>query len=237
MEPPSSLDPEAIRDEKVKALKAIRPLDLEGDDTDVVRARYRAGLVNGDKAIGYLEEEGIPEDSITETFAALRRSLDNWRWKGVPFYLRSGKRMARKVSEVAVLFRRPPAILFSEGDRFNVSPNCLVLRIQPDEGVTLTLNSKTPGIETRLQPVELSFGYETTFQSNTPEAYERLILDAEPLGGLRDEGGQRRGAIARGVAIGQENGAPLGHFVVKGAAHAAEAEHGGAVGGHVLVSR
>ena len=86
--------------------------------------------------------------------------------------------MARKVSEVAVLFRRPPAILFSEGDRFNVSPNCLVLRIQPDEGVTLTLNSKTPGIETRLQPVELSFGYETTFQSNTPEAYERLILDA-----------------------------------------------------------
>ena len=178
MEPPSSLDPEAIRDEKVKALKAIRPLDLEGDDTDVVRGRYRAGLVNGDKAIGYLEEEGIPEDSITETFAALRLSLDNWRWKGVPFYLRSGKRMARKVSEVAVLFRRPPAILFSEGDRFNVSPNCLVLRIQPDEGVTLTLNSKTPGIETRLQPVELSFGYETTFQSNTPEAYERLILDA-----------------------------------------------------------
>ncbi len=178
MEPPSSLDPEAIRDEKVKALKAIRPLDLEGDDSDVVRARYRAGLVRGEKALDYLEEHAIPGDSCTETYAALRLSLDNWRWKGVPFYIRSGKRMARKISEIAVLFRRPPAILFSEGDRYDVSPNCLVLRIQPNEGVTLTLNSKTPGIETQLQPVELSFGYETTFQSNTPEAYERLILDA-----------------------------------------------------------
>lgn len=178
MEPPSSLDPEAIRDEKVKALKAIRPLDLEGDDCDVVRAYYREGLVGGEKAQGYLEEEGIPEDSGTETYAALRLSLDNWRWKGVPFYIRSGKRMACKVSEIAVLFRRPPAILFSEGDRYDVSPNCLVLRIQPNEGVTLTLNSKIPGLETKLQPVELSFGYDTTFGSDTPEAYERLILDA-----------------------------------------------------------
>lgn len=178
MEPPASLDPESIRDEKVKALKAVRPLDLDGDDADVVRARYDEGLVGGEKACGYLEEEGIPEDSYTETFAALRMYLDNWRWKGVPFYIRSGKRMARKASEIAVQFRRPPAILFSEGDRYDVSPNCLVLRIQPNEGVTLTLNSKTPGLETKLEPVELSFGYDTTFHSDTPEAYERLILDA-----------------------------------------------------------
>ena len=149
MEPPSSLDPEAIRDEKVKALRAIRPLDLDGDDSDVVRALYKEGLVGGEKAIGYLQEEGIPEDSSTETY-----------------------------SEITVQFSRPPAILFGEGNRFDISPNSLVIRIQPNEGVTLTLNSKKPGLATKLQPVELSFGYDTTFGSDTPEAYERLILDA-----------------------------------------------------------
>ena len=178
MEPPSSLDPEAIRDEKVKALRAVRPLDLDGDDSDVVRALYKEGLVGGEKAIGYLQEEGIPEDSSTETYTAIRLYLDNWRWKGVPFYLRSGKCMSRKASEITVQFSRPPAILFGEGDRFDISPNSLVIRIQPNEGVTLTLNSKKPGLATQLQPVELSFGYDTTFGSDTPEAYERLILDA-----------------------------------------------------------
>ena len=178
MEPPSSLDPEAIRDEKVKALRAIHPLHLAGDDADIVRARYKEGLIGGEKAVGYLKEEGIPEDSFTETYTALRLHLDNWRWKGVPFYIRSGKCMARKASEITIQFSRPPAILFGEGDRFDVSPNSLVIRIQPNEGVTLTLNSKKPGLETKLQPVELSFGYDTTFGSDTPEAYERLILDA-----------------------------------------------------------
>jgi len=178
MEPPSSLDPEAIRDEKVKALKALKPLALEGDDPEVVRGVYTEGLVGSKRANGYLEEEGIPEDSFTETYTALRLSLDNWRWKGVPFYIRSGKRLAMKASEIVVQFGRPPAILFGEGKRFNVAPNLLVIRIQPNEGVTLYLNSKTPGLETKLQPIKLAFGYETTFGSNTPEAYERLILDA-----------------------------------------------------------
>ena len=178
MEPPSSLNPESIRDEKVKALKALKPLAIYGENPEVVRASYAAGLVGGKPAKAYLDEEGIPEDSFTETYAALRLYLDNWRWKGVPFYLRSGKRLAMKASEIVVQFTRPPAILFGQDSRFRVSPNLLVIRIQPNEGVTLYLNSKTPGLETKLQPIKLEFGYETTFGSDTPEAYERLILDA-----------------------------------------------------------
>ena len=178
MEPPVSLDPEAIRDEKVKVIKAIQPLALNVEDSDVVRARYDAGLIGGNPVPGYLDAKGIPDDSATETYAALRLSINNWRWKGVPFYLRSGKRMARRVSEIAIQFKRPPGILFSEGTRFDLAPNTMVLRIQPDEGSTLLLNAKVPGLETRTQPVKMHFHYETTFGSNTPEAYERLILDS-----------------------------------------------------------
>jgi len=178
MEPPSSLDPEAIRDEKVKALQAIKPLSLDDSHAEVVRGVYTEGLVAGEKAIGYLEEKDVPSASYTETYTALCLQLDNWRWKGVPFYIRSGKRLRQKVSEIVVQFTRPPAILFGKNSKQPLSPNLLTIRIQPDEGVSLSLNSKTPGLETKLQPVNLSFGYDTTFGSNTPEAYERLILDA-----------------------------------------------------------
>ncbi|MFP6854685.1 MAG: glucose-6-phosphate dehydrogenase, partial [Opitutales bacterium] len=178
MEPPVSLDPESIRDEKVKLLKAIQPLLLDGEEPDVARGRYVEGLVDGEKAIGYMKEDGVPPDSQTETFAAIRLSINNWRWKGVPFYLRSGKRMARRASEIAIQFKSPPGILFGEKEKFDLGPNVMVLRIQPDEGLALVLNSKVPGLETRTQPVKMNFGYATTFGSNTPEAYERLILDA-----------------------------------------------------------
>ena len=178
MEPPVSLDPESIRDEKVKVIKAIQPLKLEAEGGDVVRGRYTGGLVKGDPVKGYMEEEGIPEDSSTETYAAMRLAINNWRWQGVPFYIRSGKRMARRASEIAIQFKRPPGILFSEGNKFNVAPNTMVISIQPDEGVTVVMNSKIPGLETRTQPVKMHFRYATTFGSNTPEAYERLILDA-----------------------------------------------------------
>lgn len=178
MEPPVSLDPESIRDEKVKVLKAIQPLSLDSEKGDAVRAQYEAGLVGGKKVEGYLDEEGIKKDSSTETYAAVRLSINNWRWKGVPFYLRSGKRMARRLSEIAIQFKRPPGILFSEGEKFNIAPNTLVIRIQPDEGITLLFNSKVPGLETRTQPVKMDFRHATTYGSNTPEAYERLILDA-----------------------------------------------------------
>ncbi len=176
MEPPVSLDAEAIRDEKVKLLRAIQPLDL-GPHGDVARAQYSAGMIGGKPARGYLEEEGIAPDSATETFAAIRLSINNWRWQGVPFYLRSGKRMARRVTEIAVQLKRPPGTLFASGG-FDLAPNTLSFQIQPDEGLSLVLNGKVPGLETRTQPVKMNFRYSTTFGSNTPEAYERLVLDA-----------------------------------------------------------
>jgi glucose-6-phosphate 1-dehydrogenase len=177
MEPPVSLDAEAIRDEKVKLLRAIQPLAL-GPNGDVTRAQYAAGMVAGKAVPGYLEEQGINPQSATETYAALRLSINNWRWQGVPFYLRSGKRMARRVSEIAINFKRPPGTLFAEGDRFDLASNTLSFQIQPDEGLSLVLNTKIPGLETRTQPVKMNFRYSTTFGSNTPEAYERLVLDA-----------------------------------------------------------
>lgn len=178
MEPPVSLDPEAIRDEKVKLLRAIQPVKLGEDESEVVRAQYSEGLIGGKKVSGYTEEEGVAPDSGTETYTALRLSINNWRWAGVPFYIRSGKRMARRVSEIAVQFKRPPGILFSDAERFDLASNTMVIQIQPDEGTTLLLNSKIPGLETRTQPVKMHFRYRTTYGSNTPEAYERLILDS-----------------------------------------------------------
>ncbi|HEY0967038.1 MAG TPA: glucose-6-phosphate dehydrogenase [Opitutaceae bacterium] len=177
MEPPGSLDAESIRNEKVKLLRAIQPLAL-GPGGDVARAQYAAGLMGGKPVKGYLEEEGIAAQSNTETYAALRLSINNWRWQGVPFYLRSGKRMARRVTEIAVQFKRPPGTLFAESGKFDLAPNTLSFQIQPDEGLSLILNGKVPGLETRTQPVKMNFRYRTTYGSNTPEAYERLVLDA-----------------------------------------------------------
>ena len=177
MEPPVSLDAESIRDEKVKLLKAIQPLAL-GPGGDVARAQYAAGMMGGKAVRGYLEEDGINPLSRTETYAALRLSINNWRWQGVPFYLRSGKRMARRVSEIAINFKCPPGTLFAAGEKFDLAANTLSFQIQPDEGLSLILNTKVPGLETRTQPVKMSFRYATTFGSNTPEAYERLVLDA-----------------------------------------------------------
>ena len=177
MEPPVAYEAEAIRDEKVKVLKAIQPLNL-GPGGDVARAQYAAGMMAGKSVSGYLQEEGIAPQSATETYAAIRLSINNWRWQGVPFYLRSGKRMARRVSEIAINFKPAPGTLFAESNRFNLAANTLSFQIQPDEGLSLILNTKIPGLETRLQPVKMSFRYATTFGSNTPEAYERLVLDA-----------------------------------------------------------
>ncbi|HKB91105.1 MAG TPA: glucose-6-phosphate dehydrogenase [Opitutaceae bacterium] len=177
MEPPVSMDADSLRDEKVKLLKAIQPLNL-GENSDAARAQYSEGLIGGKKVQGYTQEEGINPQSATETYAALRLSINNWRWQGVPFYLRSGKRMARRVSEIAIQFKHAPGSLFSESGGFNLAANTLVFQIQPDEGMTVLLNAKVPGLETRTQPVKMHFRYSTTFGSNTPEAYERLVLDA-----------------------------------------------------------
>jgi glucose-6-phosphate 1-dehydrogenase len=177
MEPPGSFDAEALRDEKVKVLKAIDSIAL-GPDADVARAQYTAGMTGGKSVPGYLQEKGISPTSVTETYAAIRLSINNWRWQGVPFYLRSGKRMPRRVSEIAIQFKRPPGTIFPQKEGFNLAANTLSFQIQPDEGLSLILNAKVPGLDTRTQPVKMSFRYATTFGSNTPEAYERLVLDA-----------------------------------------------------------
>jgi glucose-6-phosphate 1-dehydrogenase len=177
MEPPVSLDAEAIRDEKVKLLRAIQPLVL-GPGGDAARAQYTAGMIGGKGVKGYREEADIAAGSATETYAAMRLSINNWRWQGVPFYLRSGKRMARRVSEIAVNFKCPPGTLFAADGHFDLAGNTLSFQIQPDEGLSLILNTKIPGLETRTQPVKMNFRYATTFGSDTPEAYERLVLDA-----------------------------------------------------------
>ena len=177
MEPPVSLDAESIRDEKVKLLNAIQPFRL-GPGGDTARAQYTEGLVGGGLVPGYLQEAGIASGSSTETYAALRLSINNWRWAGVPFYLRSGKRLAHRVTEIALRFKRAPGNIFPESDRFNLAANTLAFQIQPDEGLSMVLNAKIPGLETRTQPVQMNFRYATTFGSNTPEAYERLVLDA-----------------------------------------------------------
>ena len=175
MEPPVSFDPQSLRDEKVKLLKAIQPVRLDGEHPDVARAQYAAGMVAGKAVPGYLTEKDIAPQSATESYAAIRLSINNWRWQGVPFYLRSGKRLARRVSEIAIRFKRAPGNLFAE---HHTAPNTLAFQIQPDEGLSLILNAKVPGLETRTQPVKMNFRYATTFGSNTPEAYERLVLDA-----------------------------------------------------------
>jgi glucose-6-phosphate 1-dehydrogenase len=177
MEAPGSFDAEAVRDEKVKVLKAIQPIALEGA-SDVARAQYLAGMTGGKGVPGYLQEQGVAPGSSTETYAAIRLSINNWRWYGVPFYLRSGKRLARRVSEIAIQFKAPPGTIFGQKERFDLAANTLSFQIQPDEGLSLILNAKIPGLETRTQPVKMSFRYATTFGSNTPEAYERLVLDA-----------------------------------------------------------
>jgi|CZKI01.1.fsa_nt_gi glucose-6-phosphate 1-dehydrogenase len=177
MEAPGSFEAEAVRDEKVKVLKAIQPIAL-AEPGDVCRAQYVAGMTGGKSVPGYLDEEGVAPGSGTETYAAIRLSINNWRWHGVPFYLRSGKRLARRVSEIAVQFKAPPGTIFGQKERFDLAANTLSFQIQPDEGLSMILNAKIPGLETRTQPVKMSFRYATAFGSNTPEAYERLVLDA-----------------------------------------------------------
>jgi glucose-6-phosphate 1-dehydrogenase len=178
MEPPVTFHAEAVRDEKTKVMHALRPVAPAEVDRVAVRGQYTAGFVGGRRVPGYREEPGVAPDSGTETYAALQCYVDNWRWAGVPFYLRTGKRLPRRVSEIAVQFRGTPHLVFHRNPETPVEPNRLVLRIQPDEGISLSLGAKLPGPEMRIQPVEMDFDYEKVFGGEPPEAYERLLLDA-----------------------------------------------------------
>jgi len=176
MEPPINLSAKEIRDEKVKVLQALRPFEEEDFKTSIVRGQYGKGFVNGEPVKGYREETNVNPKSNIETFVALRLFIDNWRWDGVPFYLRSGKRLPKRASEIAIQFKYPPAVLFQQDHEQN-EPNMLVIRIQPDEGTSLKINCKMPGHATLIQPVKMDFRYGSYFGTSPPEAYERLILD------------------------------------------------------------
>ena len=174
MEPPVTFDADEVRDEKVKVLHAVEPPPPEA----VVRAQYTAGMAEGKEAVGYLEEDDVPDDSQTETYVALRLEVDNWRWAGVPIYLRTGKRLARKVTEIAVTLKPVPHLAFQADGSVGVQPNQIILAMQPNEGVSISLGAKIPGSRMRIRPVNMEFLYGTSFLSQSPEAYERLILDA-----------------------------------------------------------
>ena len=177
MEPPSRNDADAIRDEKLKVLRSLKPFTEESVARDVVRGQYRAGSVEGQKALGYLEETKVPPGSTTETFVALRTEVQNWRWAGVPFYLRTGKRMDRRASEIVVVFKEPPHAMFP-GSEGTTSANRLHICVQPDEGMRLHLTAKEPGPGgIRLRPVSLDLSYAAAFGTRSPDAYERLLMD------------------------------------------------------------
>jgi glucose-6-phosphate 1-dehydrogenase len=177
MEPPATFAAEAVRDEKVKLLRAISPFSAEDVLRDTVRARYTSGEIDGEPVPGYLEEDGVPAGSTTETFAALRLEIANWRWAGVPFYVRTGKRLPVRDTEIVITFRPAPHLPFGP-DAGAVRPNQLVLSVQPDEGASLRITAKAPGPEMRLRPVRMDFQYGSAFMRASPEAYERLLLDA-----------------------------------------------------------
>jgi glucose-6-phosphate 1-dehydrogenase len=177
MEPPRVLDADVIRDAKLAVLLSLRPLTKDDVDRHVVRAQYAAGFDMGRPVPGYRGESGVKPESRTETFVALQLFIDNWRWAGVPFFLRTGKRMPKRASEISVHLKEVPPILFNADADGRLDPNVLSIRIQPDEGFALGISSKVPGPRERVYPVQMDFRYGTTFGGTSPEAYERLLLD------------------------------------------------------------
>ena len=175
MEPPDSFESEAVRTEKLKVWRAIQPIPVE----DTVRGQYGPGEVDGQKVVGYREEDRVAPESSTETYAAMKLQIENWRWAGVPIYIRAGKRLAKRVTEVTVTFKQPPLHLFKSNDPTGqVKANTLKMRIQPDEGISLTFGAKVPGPTTNVKRVEMHFSYAEAFGKSSANGYERLLLDA-----------------------------------------------------------
>ena len=178
MEPPAAFDANAVRDEKVKVLRAIRQIRPDEISERAVRGQYGAGAIEGVTVPGYHDEPDVPPESRTETFVALKLFVDNWRWEGTPFYLRHGKRMPKRATEIAIQFRTVPHQLFSETAREGLEPNTLVIRIQPEEGISLKFGAKVPVQGIRIRSVAMDFVYGASFLVDAPDAYETLILDA-----------------------------------------------------------
>jgi len=177
MEPPASFDADHIRDEKVKLLRSIRPFKLLPWQTDIIRGRYAAGMVGGTDVCGFRQEPGVAQDSKTETFVAAKMFIDNWRWKGVPFYLRTGKKLATKLTEIAITFKKVPHSMFASVGLDDMPANVLVLKIQPDEGISLRFQAKQPGAKACIGTLNMDFNYADIFGAELPEAYQRLLLD------------------------------------------------------------
>ncbi len=177
MEPPVTLDADAIRNEKLKVLQSLPTWSPEDVAKNVVRAQYTAGSIEGKEVPGYLQEKGVKPDSKTSPYVTMRLKLNTWRWADVPFYLRTGKRLPKRATEIAIQFRHPPTQLFEPESNETGGANQLVLRIQPNEGASLTFEAKIPGSRRRLQEVRMDFRYGTAFAVPPPEAYERLLLD------------------------------------------------------------
>lgn len=176
MEPPTSLKAHAIHNEKVKVMEALRPIPLQDLEHSAVRGQYGPGFIEGIEVKGYRQEDNVAPDSSVETYAALKLFIDNWRWAGIPFYLRAGKRLPKRATEIAVVFKKAPGYLFQSESNKNEA-NILVIRIQPDEGISLKFNCKLPGLSNLIQPVKMDFLYGAYFGAAPPEAYERLICD------------------------------------------------------------
>lgn len=176
MEPPISTKADAIHNEKVKVLEAIRPFPSDKIDQYAIRGQYGPGFINGKSVMGYRQEENVDANSSVETYVALELFIDNWRWSGIPFYLRAGKRLPKRATEIAITFKSAPGFLFKESGK-QIEQNVLVMRIQPDEGISLKINCKVPGINGPITPVKMDFQYGAYFGAPSPEAYERLILD------------------------------------------------------------
>nr|MBA3274010.1 glucose-6-phosphate dehydrogenase [Chthoniobacterales bacterium] len=177
MEPPTDLGADSIRDEKVKIVRSLRRFSTEEVGRNVVRGQYAEGSISGKAVPGYRAEEKVSRSSNTETFVALKLSIENWRWAGVPIYMRVGKRLPKSGTEISVHFKKAPSVLFNKEERAN-DDNVLVIRIQPDEGISLRMDAKVPGTSFRIEPVKMDFHYGTSFGKASPEAYERLLLDA-----------------------------------------------------------
>ncbi|SNS97318.1 glucose-6-phosphate 1-dehydrogenase [Noviherbaspirillum humi] len=175
MEPPVSLDPDAVRDEKLKVLRSLRRMKLADIARDTVRGQYVGGAVDGEPVPGYLQEDGVPAGSATETFVALRAHVNNWRWANVPFFIRTGKRMARRMSQIVIQFANPPFSIFPEAQHNHT--NRLVIQLQPEESIQLQLMAKQPGSGMQMLPVNLNLDLQSAFTERRPEAYERLLVD------------------------------------------------------------
>jgi len=177
MEPPYSLDADVVRDEKLEIIQSMRPMEGKAVDVNAVRAQYDPGVLNGAAVPGYTSEPGVARGSRVETFVALQVFIDNWRWAGVPFFLRSGKRLAKRTTEISIHLKSVPPILFNKHAGARLDPNAIIIRVQPNEGFALRISSKVPGTRMKIVPVEMDFDYCSQFGTSSPEAYERLLLD------------------------------------------------------------